>query len=127
MFLEQLASVLQTAGVGTVAQNIFVHAAPTDVDNYVLLKYGPMGVPIDWYLPGYYDVTFQVIIRNVDYTNGFAVSDSVVSALTIFQETVIDNYTFKQVYPNSQPHPYRRGDAGIIEFNVMFKAYFVKQ
>ena len=126
MLLEDLGALLEEASVGTVGSDLFYYSAPDEAKQYTLLMYGGDGIPINWDLPRYYKVRFQAIIRAANYTDGFAIAESVMNTLT-FYESETTQYYVKQCLPKEEPRPYRRGDAGILEFSLNFDIVFIKK
>lgn len=125
MLIEELAERLESLGVGIVGRDVFYHSALDGVQEYTLLMYSGDGIPINWELPMYYDVKFQAIIRHPNHEGGFILANAVKEALT-FYETTTTSYHIKQCLPREEPRPYKRGDAGILEFSINFSIAFTK-
>lgn len=125
MFLETIQDILDEENVGTTGVDLFLYEAPADVQNYVLVKQGGDGIPIDWDLPNYYNVRYQIIVRNIDYVSGNTVCQSILNALSIFELTKNGIY-IKYSLPREQPKVFRRSDSGVVEFSINFDIVFVK-
>lgn len=126
MYLEKLAQVIEQEGVAEMGVNLFVHSAPAEVQNYVLLMVGGDGIPYDNELPGFYNTKYRVIIRHTSYEEGQNLAQETKEALTFYGKQ-IDNIIFKHSLPRDEPRPFRRNEAGIIEYSNNFLVSFVKQ
>lgn len=119
-FIEEIAAKLQTAGVGTVATDIFIGDQPPSPDNLVLLvetsgqepnKEIPITKP-----------TFQVIIRNSSYGAGRAKATSAFNALhQLANADLGDNYVF-YVLATSDVGYIGRDENNRHEWSINFRA-----
>jgi hypothetical protein len=126
MFLEELANIIQDEGVATIGTDLFYYSASPDRDTYALLMFGGDGIPVDNELPGYYNTKYQVIVRSSSYDDGFQLANDVRQALTFYGRQS-GTITFNQSLPRDEPRPFRRNEAGIIEFSNNFIVSFVKE
>jgi hypothetical protein len=126
MFLEPLAKIIQAEGVATIGTDLFFYSAPAELETYALLVFGGDGIPVDNELPGYYNTKYQVIVRASNYEDGFALAHDIKQALTFYGKKS-GNITFNHSLPKDEPRPYRRNEAGIVEFSNNFIVSFVKE
>lgn len=126
MYLEALAGIIQDEGVATIGSNLFVYSAPAEQENYALLMLGGDGIPFDSQLPGYYNTKYQVIVRYKTHAEGAAFANDIKDALYFYGKTK-GGIIFKHSIPKDEPRPFRRNEAGIIEFSNNFLISFVKQ
>lgn len=126
MYLDALAKIIETEGVAILGENLFTYSAPAEVEYYALLVLGGDGIEFDNETPGHYNTKFQVIVRATSYEDGFALADDIKQALTFYGKKV-DKFSFKQSLPRDEPRPFRRNEAGIIEFSNNFLISFSKE
>jgi hypothetical protein len=130
MKLELLAQVLQDAGYGTVAQNIFVHSMDADCKQGILLRNPLDGVPVDVNLPGYYKHSVQIIVRSPDQATGDVLISNAAAALTMYGRVFNDNsgkllMKINHLVPRTLPRRYPRLDGQGIEWTLDLNSNYV--
>lgn len=126
MRLEDLAQRLVDAGIGTLAVDLFIYAMPPEVNRGVLLHSGLSADTLSYELPGYRPgASFQLIVRNTTYPDGFRLIDAAVAAATILRPTMLGSYRINYLRARHDPLVYPRSDGGGLEFSVNFDVNFV--
>lgn len=67
MISEQLAAFLESNGIGTQGQSIFVNMMPLDCQQGILIRPEFSGIKYDYELPGYYKGRIRLIARSHTY------------------------------------------------------------
>jgi hypothetical protein len=121
--LELLAQVLQTAGLGTIGTDIFVHHMEGDDVNAIMLRTPLDGIPIDPNLPDYYHHDIYLTVRAPDYVTGDAKVKAAVAALTISKRSFVNGSGVLLMHINEMiartlPRNYPRLDSEGIEWAV---------
>lgn len=120
---EQIATYLQTAGVGTLATNLFYSALPdTDSGDFCVGVFDTGGPQPDKYLPTKVP-TFQVFVRSTTYDTGREKLDDVRAALHQLQnQTLVTGQTyFYYILAQSEGgHIGVNPDNGKNEFSINF-------
>lgn len=124
MNLLAVANYLQAQGLGTVGQTIFVTEMPASCKAGILLMHRYQ-TRIDHELPGWRDTGFRLIARHEQYTPGEALAAGAGGALTIWQDTQMDNLLVRKMLPQTDPQPYRRSEAGVWEFEVEVETVYI--
>lgn len=117
--LEDIADIIESAGLASLGVDLFLYHAPSAASNCVILY--PSNDPpiIDPDMPGYYKAKFQTIVRNNDYAPGLELCKSLSDTLTLFT-TETANMDVKVCRPLYQARVYRRSDSGILEMSVSY-------
>lgn len=120
-FIEEIARLLQTAGVGTLGTDLYYSYAPADKESLVaVIDTG--GVPPDIDLPTK-EPTFQVFIRATSYDAGKAKLDAVRSALHQKRSGTLAGGTYYYyIYAIAEGGHIGLDEAGHDEFSINFKA-----
>lgn len=118
--LEELATLLQSAGIGTIASDLFISYLPADITPCVaIIDTGGMVPDID--LPTK-EPTFQVFIRSTSYEAGKAKLDAVRSALHQKRNSTLAGGTYYYyIYALAEGGHIGRNEAGHDEFSINFK------
>lgn len=124
MNLLHVAERLETAGVGLRGKTIFVNMIPAEASTGVLLRNDLRGTLIDHELPGYYKSMFQLIARAPNYTDGEALIEAAVQALTIKVSTQVGPQTFVYMRPDRLPVVYPLSKGSLLEFSVNMECCF---
>ena len=124
MKLESIAAKLEEDGVGIQGQTLFVHRMPESISAGVLLLNRLSGTPINHELPGLRKTSFQVIVRDTDYTSGFTKAEQISELLSI-EDQALGNMNIHWILPKHEPvvYPVSRGD--LLEISVNFEAVYV--
>lgn len=126
--VEDIGTLIENAGLGTVGTDVFLYSAPADNVSMPFTIVYPSNDPpiIDPERPFYLRGKFQTIVRANDYQSGIALAHALSNALTIFnQETPL--MKIKECRPLYQVRVYRRSDSGAIEFSVTYKITYVQK
>lgn len=116
--VSDLATYLQTAGIGTVGTNLFYSYLPANLEaGVVVLDSG--GQQPDPYLPTK-EPMFQVLIRADNYDNGKTKLDAVRAALHQLKNTTIGSIYFYFILAMSEGGHVGRDDAGRDIFSINF-------
>ena len=126
--VEDIGTLIENAGLGTVGTDIFLYSAPPDPAALPIIIVYPSNDPpaIDPERPYYLRGKFQTIVRANDYQTGIALSKSLGSALTFFN-TETSLMKIKECRPLYQVRVFRRSDSGAIEFSVTYKITYVQK
>lgn len=120
--LDQLADYLSNQGLGTAGVDIFTGYLPQSPDSCLaIIDTGGPVQDIDIPLK---DITFQVIVRDTNYTDGRTAMDSVRDALHQkrgFKVYDGEDY-FYFIYANSAGGHIGRDENGRDEFSINFRA-----
>jgi hypothetical protein len=125
MNLLNLAQRLQDNRIGSLSKNIFIQMLPANAEQGILLRSPLAGTKIDYYLPGFYRSSFQLIVRGNDYVALDALTKSAIAALT-FDETLLGTQDFYFCRPTSLPVVYPLTKGNLIETNVGFECVFTE-
>lgn len=127
MNMMPLANLLESAGIGTKGDTVFVNMLPAEADTAVLLRSPLAGTEIDYELQGYFKTEFQVIVRTPAgaYTNGETLMGDVIAVLTITEQAV-ESMHFKYCRPRTKPVVFPLSKGNLLEFSVMFSCCFVE-
>lgn len=118
--IDDIATKLQTEGIGTVGTTIFKSYLPESVTNsLVVLDTG--GTQPDKDLPTK-EPTFQIFIRAEDYSTGKALLESVRTALHQTKNTTLGNTYFYFILAISEGGHIGRNEVGQDEFSINFRA-----
>lgn len=126
MDMVVLAKVVHDAGLAKMEgrdRNIFVHQMPEDVLRGVLFRQPDGGDEINWYMPGYYRTSFQVVVRESDYQAGMKLAEDISAALTV-RNKMLGNYCVTHILPKNKPFVFPRSSGDLLEFSVHFDAVF---
>jgi hypothetical protein len=118
MKLQAIAAYLDSLGHGIQGQTLFVDEMPAECKEGILLLDTYSGTQINHYLPGYRATGFRVAVRSTDHDAGHELATTVVSALTVHTDTVVEGITVRQMLPLNDPRPYRRSVGAYWEFEV---------
>lgn len=124
--VEDIGTLLENAGVGTVGEDIFLYHAPAEEGNCVIIYPSNDPPAIDPERPFYMKGKFQVIVRNHTYQDGIALSKTISQALNGYN---IDTplMTIREIRPLYQVRVYRRSLSGEIEFSVTYQIIYVQK
>lgn len=126
MNLMIIANRLESAGIGKKGKDIFVNMMPASVEQCVLIRQPLSGTKINHELPGYFQTSFQLIVRSHGFENGEVLAKRVVSALTISMNEKVEDHLFMYCRPKTEPVPYPLSNGNLIEFNVTFDTAFIR-
>jgi hypothetical protein len=117
--LDDLASYLQTQGVGTVGTDIFKSRQPKTPNACVTL-YDTGGAEQDKDLP-IEDATMQVLVRSTTFALGRAKVDAIQSALHRVTNTTIGNNYYYFILAISRGGHIGINETGLDEFSINFR------
>jgi hypothetical protein len=106
-------------------RDLFVYSMPETVSKGVLLVAETANARVDDDIPGLFHNRFQVIVRHVDYTEGYAQAKALFDTLNVRMK-VMGAYRFDYIKPMHLPIPYRRGASDQLEFSVNFQARYIE-
>ena len=122
--VEDIGTLIENAGLGTIGNDLFLYHSPAEVENCIIVYPSNDPPPIDGELFYYRRGKFQTIVRNTRYQSGLDLSKALSDALTLTNiET--DKMKIKRCRPLYEVRVYRRSEAGPIEFSVTFEIIFV--
>jgi hypothetical protein len=125
MNLEAVASVLESAGVGTAGKDIFINFIPGDIEGILLRDYFG-GTPRDHELPGYIQGAFMLIARGKDYKTTHDLCKAAVAALEAHDlEEVVEGAKFNYMRGRTLPFSYSSSPAQQWEVTVTIDACYV--
>lgn len=123
MNLLPVAQLLETSGVGVQSKTIFINMIPESASRGILLRNKLQGTVINYELPGYYKTKFQLIVRSNSYSDGEALMNQAVAALTVSETQVGPMYMrFMRPYTQAVVFPLSKGN--LLEFALDFDVAF---
>lgn len=122
--IDDLGTVMEGKGLGTVGIDIFCLFAPPEKTNYALLYPSADPPVVDPELPGYYTGKFQIIVRHVDHAEGLDKCKAIAEAMT-FNNLETTNLLIRRCRPLTQARIYRRSESGSLEFAVSYDIRFI--
>jgi hypothetical protein len=123
MNLYPIAEYLQDAGLGTLAESIFINMIPVESPSGILLRNRLQGTVIDHELPGFYKTRFQVIVRATSYPAGEELIGQVLAALSI-SETQVGSMHIRYMRPVTLPVVFPLSKGNLLEFAADFDVAF---
>lgn len=124
--VEDLATLIETAGLGTVGTDIYVYHSPSEAQNCIIVYPSNDPPSVDPETPFYVRGKFQVIVRNRVYQDGITLSKQIADALTLYN-TDTTQMTIQRLRPLHQVRVYRRSQSGLIEFSVTYQIIYVQK
>lgn len=118
--IDDVASYLQTEGLGTVGTNIFKSYLPETSTGTILAVLDTGGTEPDRYLPTY-EPTFQVYIMAENYSDGKAKLDAVRTALHQQANVTLGSTYFYFIMAISEGGHIGRNENGKDEFSINFQ------
>lgn len=119
--VSDIATYLQTNGLGTVGTDIFYSYIP-DVDGNVIAVIDTGGPTPNVDIQDISNPTFQIFIRNSDYATGKASLDSIRALLHLKLQTTIGSTDFMSIFAQSEGGHIGRNDRDQDEFSINFIA-----
>lgn len=117
--IEEIATLMQTAGIGTLGTNLYVSYLPADICPAIaVIDTGGMTPDID--LPTK-EPTFQVFIRDASYEAGKAKLDAVRALLHQKRNGTLTTTYYYYIYALAEGGHIGRNEAGQDEFSINFK------
>lgn len=128
MNLMPLMNRLESLGLGTRGNDLFLNVLPADATQGTVLRDSLSGTPINYEMPGYFKATFAVVVRIplADYQSGLDRMKTLTNALTL-QNLQVENQFFKFVRPRTQPVTYPLANGAVLEISTRFDANFLEQ
>lgn len=116
---SDIAVYLQTAGIGTIATDMFVGHMP-DSPNNVITIYESGGYPLD--LAGFLRYpTLQVIVRNESYATARTKIDQIISTLHRTTNTTINGTKYCSIYSTGDAASIGKDDQNRSQLSVNFE------
>jgi len=122
--INSIADYLNSEGLATTGQDLFVYFAPPETRNCTILFPSNDPPVIDPDTPGYFIGKFQVITRNSRHSDGMTNCAIMSEALTLVDFDLPEIY-IKMCRPLYQPRVFRRAESGLIEFSVTYDIRFI--
>lgn len=119
--ISDIATHLETNGLGTVGTNIFYSYIP-DIDGNVIAVLDTGGPQPNVDIKELKEPTFQIFIRNSSYASGKSQLDSVRSLLHRLIETTIGSTYFLNCFAQSEGGHIGRNERDQDEFSINFIA-----
>lgn len=116
--LIELANYLESEGLGTTGQDVFVAHMPAGIDRAVLFIDPTAGAQRDPELPEYRRTRARVIVRDTSEQAAFARAFALAEALTFTEETQLGQCLIKVLYPANDPSIFPRTDGDYSEAGV---------
>ena len=119
--IEDIATYLQTAGIGTIGTNLFKGQIPTEPDNCVaVFEYAgsPPAVTHDKKTldsPG-----LQIRVRNADYAAGMTAIQGIIDVLSPLSNVSIGSGYYLSILANQSPVPLGLDEKDRHEFSMNF-------
>lgn len=127
MILDELAKVLETAGLGVFGTTIFVFRMPSEIPIGIsLLDRTGNGMECDGYIDGLRRGNVQLVVRHNNYTDGMTMARDAVTAFAGIDRSVLNNAVeIKQLRPKHEPIAFPISvDGDVFEFSVNFDVIF---
>lgn len=116
--IADITTYLQTAGIGTIATNLFTGYMP-DAGDTIVAVIDTGGPQPDKELPTKHP-TFQVYVRAPSYETGKTKIEAIRSALHQVKNTTIGSTYFYYILAQSEGGHIGRNDRGLDEFSINF-------
>ena len=119
MIAEEIATDLQTQGLGTLATDLFIGNLPDTPDN-ALVVIDTGSLEPDKYLP-FARTTFQIMVRNKTYAQGRAKLEAVKTRLHRLTNIIMGTKHVFYILANTDGGHVGRDDAGRELFSINFR------
>lgn len=119
MLIEDIATILDDAGVGVLGTDMFIGSLPTTPNNAIVIVQ-TTGTEPDSELP-LDNPTFQILIRNTTYTGGQEKLGDVKDALHQFSNQEIGDTYFYYILANTNGGSIGRDEQDREEFSINFR------
>lgn len=131
MNLDSIAQVITEAGLGAPGKTLFMHHMPETCAKGVLLRLPMEGIPTNQYIPGYYNGSFQAIVRDKNHASGQDLADRLSKLLTFYERNFADKkgrvyQRILQCYPCQKPIVYPRLPDNLIEWSIKFDVDYLE-
>lgn len=123
MKLEPMAERLESEGLGSQGDDIFINFMPAEKTG-LLLRYPFGGVMIDHDLPGYRKGSFQLIARGKDYETALELINQAIAALEM-EEADLTGLRVKYMRPRHDPFTFPTSVGNNVEFLVNIDVCYV--
>lgn len=123
MNLEGIVDILESAGVATAGETMFINFMPTDKMG-ILLRDPFGGTKIDYELPGFTSTSFMLVVRHKSYAVGEALIKDAMAALTMEGKTA-GGMRINYMRPRTTPLKYQPSIANNIEMITNFDVCYV--
>lgn len=117
------AAMIEEANLGEQGVDLFVGTMPADVTKGVMLRAPLDPTEIDEGMTDFYNTEFQIIVRDIDPTDGFNRAEAISRALRTDQ-IERDGLRITWMRRKSLPIQYPKGDADDIETSVRMRVGF---
>ena len=125
MNLFPIAQTIEEAGLGVMADTIFINMIPVDCQEGILVRNKLSGTQIDYELPGYYKTRFQVIVRTRTVPAGEEVMSQIFDALTLCEASVYEMYV-RYCRPVTMPITFPLSKGNLLEIAADFEIVFIQ-
>ena len=122
MELIPFVNLLEQRKVGKLGKSIFMYQMPA-VEFGILLREELTGTKIDYELEGYYHSTFQVVVRDTEYTPAKDKIMQVIRTLKM-QNDFLGGSLIRYCRPRTEPVPYQMSPGNQVEFSVIMEICF---
>lgn len=131
MNLSHIADMIVAAGQGVIGKTLFIHHMPETCAKGVVLRTPLDGIPVNNYLPDYYQGKFQVIIRDKTHASGQPRADALFDLLEMYNRDFLDKkgklvMRIVQSYPCTKPIVYPRSPDNLIEWSITFDVTYLE-
>lgn len=124
--IEDIADIIENAGVAAIGKDLFLYHAPAEVSECVILYPSNDPPMIDGERPYYMKGKFQTIVRAKTHDEGNAICKQLSDALYVYNVEGAQSL-IKQIRPLHQARVYRRSDNGILEFSINYTICYVQK
>jgi hypothetical protein len=124
-FLDQLASRLESQGIGAVGTDIFLYNMPAQAQTGVLLLEPQLGARIDHELPGWRMVRYPLTVRSPHPQSGYELAVRVISALTITRQQALGGFLVNYVRSVHEPVPFPVDEGDLVEYAIHVDTCYV--
>lgn len=105
--------------------SLFLRMRPAMDTTTVLLLEPLSGTAINHYAKNYVTGTFQLVVSAGRYSEGKALADTLLNALTIERNQITDDMFVQQCLPNHHPVSFPKTEGDEIEHSVMFTIHYI--
>lgn len=113
-----LAQRLEDGGCGKCAKTIFIDTLPDETTKGIVLRSSITGDVIDHELPGFMKATFRLIARASFHSDGYALVEKAIKALTIERPVEVGSMNIRYCRPITTPMVYPLSNGNLREFSV---------
>lgn len=104
----------------------FIYRLPESLKEGILITHGLSGASLDPDLPGYKKAKFQVVVRSLDFEDGYNLSKSIMGIFSSVKPTTALSSFIYFIQPLHDPLAFPMSKGGFIEFSVTYETAYIE-